>query len=271
MEDKKSGPSRPRINKEPQSGGAKSSGLPSLKAKKSNRDMENREYRTITKSGMICLLQQSQVIVYDETTKKNREIRYCPNESSIWRDEQSSAAVRRSIVFKDGRLFVRYDEPSLREYLDTHPGNKSNKGNFFLLVDKDKTAADNIKEVFLVNDAINLVRTSEFGQLLAVASAFDMRTDRPASEIKHDLVNLASKNPERFINSFNDPAIAVRVKLKMAIENEVVKYDKGAIRWYDNGKQIVSVPKGKNHLDIGVRYLMTEEAASTWEAIESQL
>ena len=35
-----------------------------------------------------------------------REMRYCPNEPSIWTDEQGDKSVKQSVVFREGRLFV---------------------------------------------------------------------------------------------------------------------------------------------------------------------
>ena len=73
-------------------------------------------------------------------------------------------------------------------YLTVHPGNKANGGSLFAIIDTVKKAELDIDQEFLVNDAVNLIRTKELDDLLAVALAFNIDVDRPIAEIKHDLL-----------------------------------------------------------------------------------
>ena len=52
------------------------------------------------------MLPQKGVTVFDEENNTVREIRYCPNEPSIWVDEQSDNAIKESVAFREGKLFV---------------------------------------------------------------------------------------------------------------------------------------------------------------------
>ena len=63
-----------------------------------------REYRLLKKSGATFLMQQKNVTVVEDGVL--REIRYCPNEPSIYTDEQSKNAVKQSVVFREGKIFV---------------------------------------------------------------------------------------------------------------------------------------------------------------------
>jgi hypothetical protein len=59
---------------------------------------------TANNSGAVLMLMQSGITVYDEESGKVREIRYCENENSIWKDEQSDKSVKSPVIFRMGRL-----------------------------------------------------------------------------------------------------------------------------------------------------------------------
>lgn len=230
-----------------------------------------REYQTQGKRGAVFLMQQSGITVFDKTSNSIREIRYCPNEPSIYRDEQSDAAKREAVIFQEGRLFVRPDQPNLMEFLDTHPGNTANKGNLFFLVDKEKKATVEVDKEFLVADAITMVRDKDLEELLSVCVAMGINIDRPVAEIKHDLLVFAKKNPAKFIDSFNNPSVAMKTKITMADKYQIIKLDRDGVKWFDTNKLIVSVPVGKNPTDVMVRYCLTEAAVPVVEEIDRQL
>ena len=230
-----------------------------------------REYQTQGERGAVFLMQQSGITVFDKNSNSIREIRYCPNEPSIYRDEQSDSARREAVIFQDGRLFVRPDQPNLMEFLDTHPGNTSNKGNLFFLVDKEKKATVEVDKEFLVADAITMVRDKDLEELLSVCVAMGIDIDRPVAEIKHDLLVFAKKNPAKFIDSFNNPSVAMKTKITMADKYQIIKLDRDGVKWFDTNKLIVSVPVGKNPTDVMVRYCLTEAAVPVVEEIDKQL
>ena len=50
------------------------------------------------------MLPQKGVTVYDPVQEDTvREIRYCPNEPSIYVDEQSDNAIKESVAFREGQ------------------------------------------------------------------------------------------------------------------------------------------------------------------------
>jgi len=229
-----------------------------------------KEYRAVRAKATL-LLDQRGLTVYDEKTNSIQEIRYCESENSIFKKEQSEYAVKSPIIFRMGRLFVRPDQPNLLNYLDIHPENVSNGGSTFYLVDKQKDVKKEIEDEFLVNDAINLIRTKELDELLAVALAYGMSVDRPIAEVKHDLLQKAKKSPKVFIESFDNPVVAMKSKIRQAISYQIIKADRDAIKWFDTNKHIISVPAGQDPVDVFVRYCMTEAAAPVVAEIERQL
>lgn len=239
------------------------------KIKRQEKTNEIREYKLSQKSGATFLMQQKNVMTMVDGGLK--EIRYCPNEPSIYREEQNDSSVRKAIIFTEGRLFVRPDQPNLAAYLDAHPDNKQNGGNRFYLVDEKKDAQEKLEKEFETHDAVGLVRTKELDELLSVAISYGMNIDRPVSEIKHDLMVVAKKNPKKFIMSFDNPVVDMKTKVTQAIKYQVIKIDNKGAYWYDTGKLIVSVPEGKDSKDVLTRYCLTESGAALVAEIDRQL
>lgn len=224
-----------------------------------------------TKSGAVLMLMQSGITVFDEDTKRVREIRYCENEHSIFKDEQNEKSVKTPVVFRMGNLVVREDQPNLQAFLDAHPDNKSNGGSLFFLVDKKKDVEKDIDTEFLINDAISLLRSKEADDLLAVALAYGMNINRNMSEIKHDLLQKAKSSPKSFIESFDNPVVLMKAKVRQAISFQIIKTDSRSVKWFDTNKHIISVPAGQEPVDVFVRYCMTEAGADVALEIERQL
>ena len=237
---------------------------------------ENQKYSGIQEfvafnAGAVMMLMQSGITIYDEELGKVREIRYCENENSIWRDEQSDRSVKTPIIFNMGRLFVNKSQPNLKEYLRIHPDNKANGGSLFELVDKVKKAEIDVDSEFLINDAISLLRSKDIDQLCSVALAYGMDIDRPAAEIKHDLLIKAKKSPQQFIESFDNPVVSMKSMVRQAINYQLIKADDNAVKWFDTNSLIVSVPAGQDPVDVFVRYCLTDAAAPVVAEIERQL
>lgn len=240
------------------------------KVKRQEVKYEAREFKAL-QSQATFMLMQSGITVYDEEKDMVREIRYCERENSIWRDEQAPNSVKTPVIFRMGRLFVPKTKPNLMKFLTMHPGNKANGGSSFEIIDQLKKKEVSLDQEFLVNDAINLLRTKELDDLLAVAAAYNMDVDRPFAEIKHDLLLKAKKDPAGFIQSFDNPSVAMKAKLRMAQKYNIIKMDRDAIRWFDTNNMIISVPAGQDPVDVFTRYCLTEAAVPIVEEIDRQL
>ena len=240
------------------------------KVKRQEIQYEAREFKA-TQSQATFMLMQSGVTVYDKEKNMVREIRYCERENSIYKDEQAPNSVKTPVIFRMGRLFVPKTKPNLMEFLSMHPANVANGGSMFELVDIKKKREVSLDNEFLVNDAINLLRNKELDELFSVAVAYGMDIDRPVAEIKHDLLIKAKTNPQSFIESFDNPAVAMKTKIRMAQKYNIIKLNSDGVRWFDSNQLIVSVPAGKDPLDVFVRYCLTEAAVPVIEEIDRQL
>lgn len=231
----------------------------------------NVEFKTTKPSGVVYMLPQKGVTIYDEEKDTVREIRFCPNEPSIFVDEQSDKALKQSVIFREGRLFVRKDQPNLRKFLEMHPGNSENGGKLFEKIDLKKDAEDTLNKEFLLNDAVTMVRDKDIQELLPVALFYGININKPTSEIRYNLLTVAKKNPKEFIDSFDNPRVRARSILKQATEYQMIRMKPDGVYWFDSNGLIVSVPHGQDAMDIAVRFCLTEKGSSVLDTLQEKL
>ena len=56
-----------------------------LKIKQKKEEVRHRIYETVGAGGVVTILRQKEIQVYDEDTGKIRNLRYCPRENSLIR------------------------------------------------------------------------------------------------------------------------------------------------------------------------------------------
>ena len=231
----------------------------------------NKEYEITTGGGIVFMLPQKGVTVYDADNDVVREIRYCPNEQSIFRDEQSSNARRESIAFREGKLFVPKDKPNMRKFIELHPLNKANGGSVFSEVNKKKDAEMELKREFLLTDAVALVRDTDIHELLPIAMYFKVNINSPVSEIRFNLLRIAKSKPQEFIESFDSPQVQARSVVTQAKDYQIINVKSDGVYWFDSNGLIVSVPVGQDPLDVMVRFCLTEKGSSVLSSLEERL
>lgn len=228
-------------------------------------------YQTISGGGIVYMLQTKGISIYDEDTETIRELRYCPAENSVWSDEQHENAVRKPILFRDGSLLVRKDQPNLMEYLDRHPQNLANGGSTFKVLDKNADAEVEIEKEFKTAEAISMVRDKDINDLLPVAVFFGVSTNATSSEIRHNLLRIAKNNPSKFISAFDDPTVKVKSMIHQAKEYNIIKLGSDGAYWFDSNTMIIANPAGTDCADTLTRFCLTEKGAATLGTIEEQV
>ena len=231
----------------------------------------NKEFEIPKNGGVVFLLPQKGVTIYYNDKDTVREIRYRPNETSIYIDEQSQNARREAITFREGRIFVPKDKPNLRLFLEAHPLNMANGGQLFKEVNKKVEAEQELKREFLQNEAIMMVREKSIEELLPVAIYFNVNIDQPTSEIRFNLLQIAKKKPSEFIEAFDSPQVQVRSTVKQAADYQILNVKKDGVYWFDSNGLIVSVPVGQDPLDVMVRFCLTEKGSSVLSSLEEKL
>ena len=228
---------------------------------------QNKEYEILKGGGVVYMLPQKGVTVYDAEKDTVREIRYCPNEPSIYVDEQSENAVRQSVAFRNGRLFVPREKPNLRKFIEAHPQN----GSVFKEIDTRKNAEEELQKEFLLTDAVAKVRDTDINDLLPVAIYFGVNINNPVSEIRYNLLNIAKRRTEEFLESFDSPSVIARSTIQQAKEYQFINVKNDGVFWFDSNSLIVSVPVGQDPVDVMTRFCLTEKGAATLASLEERL
>ena len=273
MEQTKKRPGRPKAQPKPEVEAAVAPApvKKTLPIKRKEVVNQNAEYELLRKSGIVYMLPQKGVTVYDEERDTVRELRYCPNEPSVWRDEQSENATRQSVIFRDGKLFVPKSQPNLRVFMEKHPLNSANGGKMFRLVDKKRDAEQVLKKEFLLTDAIAMVRDKDIQDLLPVAMYFGININSSVADIRYNLLQIAKKKTGEFISAFDSPQVRTRSVLQQAGDYQIIKLNKDSVKWFDTNSMIVSVPVGQDPLDVMTRFCLTEKGSSVLATLEERL
>jgi len=223
------------------------------------------------RGGLFYKVRSNNLVIYDEETNTNRRIRYCPGEASIYVDEQSDAAVKEHVVFRNKMLIVRPDQPNLIAFLEKHPDNQVNGGGAFRLVNKEIDIEKEVENEFLVTDAISMIKARPIDDLLPVALSLNINTDQNDLAIKRSLVMYAKKNPQKFMDMFDNPVVHARTMVMQGFDFQIITDKKGAVVWTDTGKIILSIPVGQDRIDTVTRFCMTDKGSSVLSEIERQL
>ena len=229
------------------------------------------EYEIPRNAGIVYMLPQKGITVYDSEKDTVREMRYCPNEPSIWADEQGERARKETVAFRDGKLFVPKDKPNLRLFMDMHPMNMANGGKVFRQVDKKKDAENELAREFKLNEAISMVRDKDINELLPIALYFGVNINTAVTEIRYNLLNIAKKKTQEFIESFDSPQVQVRSTIQQAKDYQLINLKKDGCYWFDSNSLIVSTPVGQESMDVMVRFCLTEKGASVLSNLEERL
>ena len=229
------------------------------------------EYEIPSRAGVVYMLPQKGVTVFDEEKNTVREIRYCPNEPSIWVDEQSDNALKESVAFREGKLFVPREKPNLKEFLDLHPMNIQNGGKVFKQVDKMRDAERELEREFKLTEAIAMVRDKDIQDLLPIALYFKVSINQPTSEIRYNLLRIAKTKTKEFIEAFDSPQVTTRATIQQAGDYQIINLKKDGVYWFDSNSLIVSVPVGQDAMDVMVRFCLTEKGAPVLGDIEERL
>lgn len=243
------------------------------KVKRNILDENKRDkvYNIVKGGGIWYKLKQSNITVFDEETGTVRQLRYSPNENSVFVDEQSKNIIREQIVFTNKTLTVPYNNPPLANYLDLHPDNVANGGSEFILVDTERAAEVSLEKEFETLDAVGMVRDKSIDELIPVAMFLGINTNQKNMEIKRELLREAKANPKRFIEMFDNPVVKVKSTIMSAVDFQILKADNDGLKWYDSNRLIVATPVGQETIDVATRFCLSEKGAMVLEEIESQL
>lgn len=147
------------------------------------------------------------LLYFDEKSGRNRSLRYASNQTSPFQDEQDDNAILEAIVFEDGVLQVTDNNPVLYEFLKLHPAN----GDVFYEWDPAKDAEEKLRNEDLILDAKIAARSLTPDKMASIIRVFTGKntTKMSANELKWEVMNIAEAYPEDFMDSLEDPELAI--------------------------------------------------------------
>lgn len=238
---------------------------------KKDKGPQTRIYVIESGGGIVFRIPQNEISIYDRETGYNRAIRYCPNERSIFADQQSANAIKSDVVFRDGMLAVGPEKPNLAAFLDAHPDNLANGGGIFRLLDTERKIEVELDSEFLVHDAVAMVREKSIDELIPVALSLGLDTDRNVKEIRYDLLREAKARPRQFIELFDNPIVKTRSVVMQAVDFQILNSKKDGMYWFDSNSLIVSTPAGLDSTEIMTQFCMTDKGSPVFEKLKEEL
>ena len=209
---------------------------------------------------------------FDEDKKINRELRYAPNQKSLFVDEQDNRVQIEHVIFENGALYVPRTNVVLQQLLSNyHP----EAGKVWEEIDELQEAVDDIDQIELELEALKLVQELEIEHLEAIlrTELGSEVTTMSSKEIKRDCYLFAKNNPGLFTEIANDEDIKLRNLANRSVENGVVNLtdDNTTFKWSKTGKKILTVPFDEHPYTAFARFLKTDDGINVMKAIEKKL
>lgn len=202
------------------------------------------------KGGLTCKIasapKKCRVQIPDENgIKKIKVIRYCPNEDSIFTDEQDKYAIQEQVFFRNKQLWVNPEtHPNLLEFLRMHPDNTSNNGTRFFEENHEKKMETMIDNTVKEAQAVNKIYQANIDDLIPVAITLGVNLSGSDAIIKGNLINIAKRNPDAVILAFDDPKTIKRAYIYNAFALSLVEKLANKIVWGESKQTIISIPAG---------------------------
>lgn len=215
---------------------------------------------------------RSSLLYFDEETGANRSLRYAKNQRSIFEDEQDGTAILEPIIFEDGFLRVSKENQVLQKFLAFHPQN----GKSFIEVDREKDASVDVDQLDLALEAQVMAKDLDIEMLETVARVvIGLRVDSlTTAELKRDVRLFAGRYPNEFIESLNDPLLALQNKCaKFFAEGLLLLKNKKDVYFNIKGnkKKLLTVPYGEDPLFILASFLQSDEGIEVMRILEDKL
>ena len=223
-------------------------------------------------SPLTYIIKSKGILWFDEKQGLQREIRYSPNQKSLFRDEQDDYARMEHVVFENGVLSVPRTKTLLQQLLSKfHP----EAGKKWVELDPQKEAIDDVEMIEIELEAMRLVQELEIEHLEAILRTevgSDINT-MSSKEIKRDCYLFAKNDPELFIEIANDEDIKLRNLANRSVETGIVNLtdDNTVFKWASNGKKIMTVPFDEHPYTAFARFLKTDEGVDVMKAISKKL
>ena len=256
----------------------KSQPVKEVPVKKDNWEIKDRRYFLQDNKSPLTLTIPSKhtrkhaLLYFDESTGKQRELRYATNQDSPFVDEQKGEATMGHIIFKDGVLMVPKEKQNLQKLLSLyHPLRK----NLFTEFDAVEEAVDELQVLDMQVDALNLAREISIDIAEAILRVeIGSKVDKMSSkELRRDLLIFARSNPYLFIDLVKDENVQLRNVAIKATEVGIIKLsqDQRSFSWGSNNRKLMTVPFDENPYSAMAAFFKTDEGVEIYKSIDKKL
>jgi len=208
---------------------------------------------------------------FDKEKGLRREIKYCPNQQTIFVDEMKGPQNLAHITFYDGVLNVSRQNQMLQKFLDIHPQN----GNLFEEFNPVQIAVDETASLELEIEALNSAKNLDINMAEAImrVEVGSRVSDMSSKELKRDLLLYAKRNPGLFLELVNDENVHLRNMGIKATEMGLLKLsqDQRTFSWGSNDRKLMNVPFDEHPYSALAAWFKTDEGMEVYTNIEKQL
>lgn len=210
---------------------------------------------------------------FDEDAGYNRALRYAKNQKTPFEDEQDGNAILEPVIFENGFLRVPKNNPVLQEFLYYHPLN----GKKFVEIDNEKDAQKELDMISIEADALVEAKSLSIKQMEIICRGLFGKDPMgmTTSELKRDILVFAKRNPQGFLNAVSDPTMKLHAKVQTFLDNKMLVYKNNRKEIYfnldGNKKRMLSVPYGKDPIEVTSGYFQSDEGLEVLKMLESYL
>ena len=242
-------------------------------------ELKDRVYKlTRDRAPLSCIIpsrssRNAALLYFDDEKGINRAIRYSINQKSCFEDEQDGNVVVTPVIFEDGMLRVPKNNPVLQEFLHYHPLN----GRKFVEVDYGKDAQEEVDQLTAEVDALveakslSIEQLENIGRVVFTKDVSTMTT----SELRRDILVLAKKNPEAFLNLISDPKLKLHSTVQQFFDAKLLSYRNKKRDVYfnleGNKKKLTTIPFGADSIEYLADWFQSDDGVDTLVFLEKQL
>jgi hypothetical protein len=203
----------------------------------------------------------------------NRAIRYARNQKSPFEDEQDGNLIMEPVVFNDGFLSVPKNNPVLQQFLAVHPDN----GRTFVEVDKERDAEAELQYMEMEAEAISMAKGLSLQDVEKLTRVILGRDPEryTVPEMKRDLMMYAKRNPEEFLEVYENPEMDDHSNVALMLSKKVISLrNSNRDVHYNlpgNKKRMLAVPFGEDPKSAIVAYFKTDKGIESMKILEKYM
>ena len=209
---------------------------------------------------------------FDEEKGYQREVKWCPNQKTVFVDEMVGPQQMEHIVFEDGEMKVDKTNPQLQQLLSLyHPF----KDSLYTEWKPIQEAQDEVEDIEIEIEALQAALEMEIDMAEAVmrVELGSKVSNMSSKELKRDLLLYAKRNPVLFLELASDENVELRNFGIKATEVGILKIssDQRTFSWGSNDRKLMNVPFDEHPYTALAHWFKTDEGMEIYSNIEKQL